>query len=345
MTELHAELVGKLCGAVEQDARFVGVALGGSYAAGRLDRWSDLDVILVVDDNSWDEVHKDRSSIAAQFGPLLVSFSGEHTGEPRLLICLFGPPLLHVDVLFTTLDGLNRSRVDNPVVKFDRNGLVAAEIRKVNGSYPPFDSQWAEERFWTWMHYAATKLGRGELFAAADFLSAIRARILGPLIRAATHLPQGEGVRRLEFESPQYTNLFSQTYASGIDKTAIARAMLNAVRLYKDLRVKVGASLEKFPDDHLIESFISDAAAPREPAGDNTWRTEAVEGTWQFDEAVADDFSEIARTNIPDYGLVIDQCVRVLIACGKRDGRIIDVGCATGETLRQLKSAGFSNVV
>jgi len=30
-------------------------------------------------------------------GTLQESFTGEHVAEPRRLICLYGPPLLHVD--------------------------------------------------------------------------------------------------------------------------------------------------------------------------------------------------------------------------------------------------------
>jgi hypothetical protein len=31
------------------------------------------------------------------------AFSGEHVGEPRALICLYGPPLLPVDLKFVSL--------------------------------------------------------------------------------------------------------------------------------------------------------------------------------------------------------------------------------------------------
>ncbi|MER7057532.1 MULTISPECIES: hypothetical protein [unclassified Streptomyces] len=34
------------------------------------------------------------------------------------------------------------------------------------------DLQWIEDRFWIWVHYGATKLGRGELFEVNGFLAA-----------------------------------------------------------------------------------------------------------------------------------------------------------------------------
>ena len=42
----------------------------------------------------------ERRTIAESCGGLLAAFTGEHVGEPRLLICLYGPPLAHVNLKF-----------------------------------------------------------------------------------------------------------------------------------------------------------------------------------------------------------------------------------------------------
>jgi hypothetical protein len=39
---------------------------------------------------------------ASRLGELLPSFTGEHVGEPRLLICLYNNPLLHAELKFVT---------------------------------------------------------------------------------------------------------------------------------------------------------------------------------------------------------------------------------------------------
>ena len=64
---------------------------------------------------------------------------------------------------------------------------------------------------------------------------------------------------------------------------------------------------------------------------------------WEFNKTVADMFPEHARQHIPNYLEVIDQCVDVCNTF-KKDSKIIDVGCATGETLNLLKAAGFNNL-
>jgi 2-polyprenyl-3-methyl-5-hydroxy-6-metoxy-1,4-benzoquinol methylase len=68
-----------------------------------------------------------------------------------------------------------------------------------------------------------------------------------------------------------------------------------------------------------------------------------MESQWKFNKQVASSFVQHARCHIPDYDKVIDLSVNV---CRNFDvtSKIIDVGCATGETLRRLTSAGFKNV-
>ena len=65
---------------------------------------------------------------------------------------------------------------------------------------------------------------------------------------------------------------------------------------------------------------------------------------WKFDATIAKTFVEHARCHIPNYDLVIDKSIGVCQHLLKPDASIIDVGCATGETLRRLQTAGFVNL-
>jgi tRNA (cmo5U34)-methyltransferase len=65
---------------------------------------------------------------------------------------------------------------------------------------------------------------------------------------------------------------------------------------------------------------------------------------WQFNNDIAKVFVAHARQHIPNYDTVIDKCVSLAQDLVARDSAIIDVGCATGETLRRLKQAGFTNL-
>lgn len=65
--------------------------------------------------------------------------------------------------------------------------------------------------------------------------------------------------------------------------------------------------------------------------------------TWRFDKEVAAMFPAHARSHIPNYEEVIELSVEVCRLYGS-DAAIIDVGVATGETVSQLASAGFTNL-
>lgn len=65
---------------------------------------------------------------------------------------------------------------------------------------------------------------------------------------------------------------------------------------------------------------------------------------WQFDANIATIFVDHARQHIPNYNKVIKKSVDVCKKLLASDSAIIDVGCATGETLRQLSAAGFTNL-
>jgi hypothetical protein len=92
------------------DARIVGAAVGGSFAAATMDEFSDLDVLLAVEPAAYPDVLRGRQAIAASLGTLLACYTAEHLGEPQLLICLFDDPLLLVDLNFLSLSSLLTAR-------------------------------------------------------------------------------------------------------------------------------------------------------------------------------------------------------------------------------------------
>jgi tRNA (cmo5U34)-methyltransferase len=65
---------------------------------------------------------------------------------------------------------------------------------------------------------------------------------------------------------------------------------------------------------------------------------------WKFDSKIANIFVEHAKQHIPNYNLVIDKCVDICKYYLKANSSIVDIGSATGETLRKLHTAGFTNL-
>lgn len=233
LPQQHAAVLEKLTRSVAEDGRFLGLAAGGSLLSGHVDEYSDLDLVLVVSDAHHGAVMERRREIAASWGSLLAAFPGDHVGEPRLLICLYADPLMHVDLKFVRLEEL-AARIEDPVVLWEADELLTRQLGASSAVPQAVDPQWIEDRFWTWIHYAATKLGRGELFEVIDFLTFLRGQALAPL---ALHLRglTPRGVRRFEQHAPDLVPAFVGTTASH-DAAECAAAVLCCVEVYRGLR-------------------------------------------------------------------------------------------------------------
>jgi len=229
LPDRHREFLDRAVKRLARHDWLVGVAASGSFAAGSMDAFSDFDLTLAVEEGAYASVLADRRLIAESLGPVLTLFTGEHVGEPRLLLCLYGPPLLHVDFLFTALADFAR-RVDEPVVLWERDGRLSAALQVCEPVSLLPDPQWMEDRFWVWVHKAGGKIGRGELFEAIEYLGFLRKRVLGPL-----YLGDTSGLRRLESSDPALALEFRATLA-GHDAGECLAALRACVELYRRRR-------------------------------------------------------------------------------------------------------------
>lgn len=138
---LHARTLQTLLAGLQADPRLDAALGGGSLARGALDAHSDLDLVVVVREKDYPAVMAERRAIAGRAGPLLSAFSGEHVGEPGLLICLYGPPLIHVDLKLVTVAMLD-ALVETPAVLWVRDpASIAATLAAARVYWPERDPQ------------------------------------------------------------------------------------------------------------------------------------------------------------------------------------------------------------
>jgi hypothetical protein len=102
---------------------FLALAAGGSWIDGGMDRFSDIDLVIVHQSQTLSLEQK--KGLAESAGDLLACFTGEHVGEPRLLICLYNNPMLHVDLKFVHLHDMT-SRVEDPIIIWERNNILTS---------------------------------------------------------------------------------------------------------------------------------------------------------------------------------------------------------------------------
>ncbi|MEI9807926.1 MAG: nucleotidyltransferase domain-containing protein [Bacteroidota bacterium] len=104
---------------LKEDRSVIGLAVAGSWLTDEMDEFSDLDLILVTAKKIAGN-KSDMLSYASRLGQLLTGFTGEHAGEPRVLICLYDNPLLHVDIKFLTTEEF-QTRIETPVILLDND--------------------------------------------------------------------------------------------------------------------------------------------------------------------------------------------------------------------------------
>ena len=235
--KLHEDFLNNGAKVLKEDTRILGVAVGGSYISGEMDSFSDLDIVIAASAEHITEIMKDRVNIAGKLGYLLSAFTGEHVGEPRLLICLYGPELLHVDLKFVSIDDVEK-RVETPVILWEREEALTEKFKLAEAGFPTPSLQWIEDRFWVWIHYSATKLGRKEIFETIEFISFLRQTVIGPLILMKNgKLPRG--VRRIEIDGFLELERLKKTIPEYTVESCF-EAINVIIQLYVELREQLG---------------------------------------------------------------------------------------------------------
>ena len=233
---IQKDFADKVVEILKTDTNVIGLAAAGSWITNEIDEYSDLDLVLITKKKIGGDKEK-MLDYAKSFGDFISGFTGEHIKEPRLLICLYDNPLLHVDIKFLTLPEFE-TRVENPVDLFERDKQLTEIIKATKAEWPMPDFQWIEDRFWTWVHYIAGKAGRGEYFECLDGLGFLRMNVLAPLLHLKNKT-QPRGLRKAEtkLNLPDVENL--KITVAQYNKTSIIKALDNTVSIYRSLRRKL----------------------------------------------------------------------------------------------------------
>ena len=218
---------------LSKDNSVTALLAGGSWIKGQLDEYSDVDLIVVTTEKIGGDKEKMLSK-AKELGAFLSGFTAEHVGEPRLLVCLYDNPLLHVDIKFLTIEELY-PRIENPVILLDKSGKIEEILKQTESEFPYPDYQWIEDRFWLWIHYILLKIGRGEYFETIETFSFLRTVILGPLLHIKNgNLPRG--VRNVETQLSKADLIELKKTLAFYDKQSLIRCLDASVNIYKELR-------------------------------------------------------------------------------------------------------------
>lgn len=250
----HQRLLVAILDTLSQDPRIMGISASGSYASNTMDEYSDLDLVIASDPAGYDEVMAQRFELVDSIDGNIAAFTGEHVGEPRLVIALYEPDLIHVDFKFVSLPDAAR-RVDDTKVLWERGDALTKVYADSSFAYPQPDIQWIEDRFWIWVHYGVTKIARGEYFEALEFLSFLRTTVLSPLALQQQGLTPS-GVRTIEKRMPAFAEKLKETVAQP-ERHALVYAFEQSISLYLELRAQETVNINNRAQRLCLDYFDS----------------------------------------------------------------------------------------
>ncbi|THB73370.1 MAG: methyltransferase domain-containing protein [Gammaproteobacteria bacterium] len=109
--------------------------------------------------------------------------------------------------------------------------------------------------------------------------------------------------------------------------------------------------------ENICRLLTDELTAPSENPDIQEWReldknlpyvepTKSIvtEKQWEFNEEVANSFENEAVNNIPDYERVINTSINFAEQFVDKNEKVIDVGCALGETLKKFIEAGYTDL-
>ncbi|GAA1576270.1 nucleotidyltransferase domain-containing protein [Kribbella karoonensis] len=237
------------------DERVLGVYLIGSYATGAADRFSDVDVHLVVTDDSteWYAEHWDD---------VLRELTGPTVWADRLPGLIGGlgitPNWLHVDLIIHPLAGFDRFQYDGVKVLFDRDGTLFPEgdIEPKGGR--PAEPYWpagAVHLFFYFLGNLVTVLGRDERVVGNQGVGVVRDQLV-TLMLAERGVRRTSGAKRLNaLLSDEQRATLEAVPAAGSDPADIIAA-----------------------NQYICREFITRGTALAERTG-NPWPTAFVDAT------------------------------------------------------------------
>ncbi len=183
----HRRVLARMVEYFQHDARVPGLLLGGSFAVGSPDFYSDLDLYVIARDEHFADLLAQKQTAAAAAGRVLTGFVPDHLGpggEEMYIAVYDGPVKADFNYVRRSTVKPNWKLATRLVLK-DTDGTLADAILASASLTPPPPSietlEALHNKFWTWCWHVFGKIARGELWEALDGVHAIRSLAWGAL--------------------------------------------------------------------------------------------------------------------------------------------------------------------
>jgi predicted nucleotidyltransferase len=200
LSEQHRRIVDRFVAACRADERVIGAFLGGSYARGAADAYSDLDLYVITDGGTYMDFFAERATFVRQLGePAFLEDFDEYGFDLMLFIFSDGA---EGELALGREGGFQNIHVGPHVVLLDKTGILAGisfpeqhllpaqQIERIRGLV-----NW----FWhDFSHHFLTPLARGQLWTAVGALEDLRRTCVDLARLAADFTTAAEGYEKVE---------------------------------------------------------------------------------------------------------------------------------------------------
>lgn len=172
---MHQAFVGRFLQVCEEDKRILAACLIGSYAKGKADPYSDIDLMVITTDSAYQEFYQQRESFLQSLGDLVFL---EDFGIPDIAFHVYADGT--EGELYFGSEGRLNQLYDAPFhILLDKKNILAGVT--YTSSEASLDAQKQTEKlrrtimgFWHEMSHFNTAMGRGQLWWAQGQLEALR---------------------------------------------------------------------------------------------------------------------------------------------------------------------------
>ena len=233
----HQTVVDRFVAACQADDRIVAALLIGSYAKGKADAYSDLDLYLITTDAAYESVFAERRAFLQRLGELVFL---EEFDLPDVAFYIFADGA-EGELYFGRASQI-RQILNGPYqVLLDKAGLLAEPVTP-HPPPPPANQTEVLRRqlygFWHELSHFITALGRGQLWWACGQLEALRG-ICVNLARLKQNFAEAEVGEEPYFKvekaiPPEALSALQATFCP-MERGALLPAALVILRFYQTL--------------------------------------------------------------------------------------------------------------
>jgi predicted nucleotidyltransferase len=233
----HQLVLSRFVAACQADERIVAAFLGGSYARGTTDAYSDLDLYLVTTDEAYDDFFAGRMDFIHLLGePIFLKESRDYGFDLMLFIFAEGTEGelgLGRESHFTHIHGGPHK------VLLDKKGILAGVLFPL---YEPDEVEQVETLHsmisWFWhdlLHHFMTPIARGQLWSAYGALEDLRRTCVNLARLRQNFEAVAEGYEKIEQAIPVEQLAPLQTTFCPMEREDMLQAALVVVRFYQEL--------------------------------------------------------------------------------------------------------------